>query len=189
MSRQWVTGYRSYELGAFDEQSPKVKIIKRALREQLSNLIDNGCDWIITGAQLGTEQWVVEIAAELKKEFPGQFQIAVMLPFTEFGSQWNETNQLKLQQTLARADFSTTVSNRPYHSPQQLKNYQQFMLTHTDGAFLLYDTENEGKAHYDVTAIQRFQEHHPYTCQFLDFDDLQEVANQYEAEINSEFEE
>ncbi|USS89662.1 DUF1273 domain-containing protein [Fructilactobacillus cliffordii] len=187
MSRQWITGYRSYELGAFDEKSPKVQIIKRSLRNQLIDLIDNGCDWIITGAQLGTEQWTVETAADLKKQFPNQFQIAVMLPFSEFGAQWNETNQLRLQQTLALADFSATVSQVPYHSPQQLKNYQQFMLTHTDGALLLYDSENEGKTQYDVRAIEAFQQQHPYTCQFIDFDDLQEEANQYETEINSEF--
>ncbi|USS85325.1 DUF1273 domain-containing protein [Fructilactobacillus myrtifloralis] len=189
MSRQWITGYRSYELGAFDEQSPKVQIIKRALREQMVNLIENGCDWIITGAQLGTEQWAVEIAADLKTTFPGQFQIAVMLPFAEFGSQWNENNQMRLQHVLALADFSTTVSRSEYHSPQQLKNYQRFMLTHTDGALLLYDSENEGKTHYDLGAIHQFQSDHPYVCQLIEFDDLQEVADQYEAERNAEFSE
>ncbi len=44
-----------------------------------------------------------------------------MLPFAQFGSQWNEDNQSTLAQLTSAVDFSDQVSDAEYHSPQQLK--------------------------------------------------------------------
>ncbi|KID41769.1 DUF1273 domain-containing protein [Fructilactobacillus fructivorans] len=187
MSRVWVSGYRSYELGIFQNDDPKLKIIKQALSDQLSQLIESGCDWIITGGQLGIEQWTVEVAKELQQKYPHEFQLAVMLPFKKFGSNWNEDNQAKLHQAITKSDFSDSVSNHPYDSPKQLKNYQRFMLTHTDQALLVYDPENEGKTKYDYQAIQQFQQNHAYPLQLIDFDQLQDIADDYERNLNDDF--
>ncbi|GKT02669.1 DUF1273 domain-containing protein [Furfurilactobacillus sp. WILCCON 0119] len=186
MSRLWVSGYRSYELGVFGTKDPKLAVIQFALKQALINQIENGVDWIITGGQLGVEQWVVTVANELKTDYP-QLKVAVMLPFAEFGGNWNEANQAQLSALLETADFTASVSDQPYQSPQQLKNYQAFMLSHTDAALLVYDEEHEGKPSYDYLAIKAFSEDHPYTVTLIDFDWLQESANEYQENQQQSF--
>ena len=63
MQRIWVTGYRNYELGTFGDKDPKITVIKYAIKNYLRQLLEDGqLDWVITGGQLGVEQWTVETA-------------------------------------------------------------------------------------------------------------------------------
>lgn len=184
VSRLWLTGYRSYEFGVFGTQDPKLVVIKATLKKLLIEKIENGVDWLITGGQLGVEQWAVEVALALKPTYP-ELHVAMMTPFAEFGSQWNETNQATYAQLSSRVDFHRAVSSQPYHGPQQLRNYQEFMLTHTDEAVLVYDLEVTGKPQYDYRAVVRYQEQHPYPLTLIDMDWLQESANEYQENLNN----
>ena len=156
-------------------------MIKDVLSRELKSRLEESDDefWLITGPQLGVEQWSAEVALELKETFP-QLKVSVMLPFTEFGQQWNENNQTKLQNLQSRVDFSASVSDHPYQSPQQLRAFQRFMLTHTDEALLIYDPDHEGKEKYDYQAIQRFAESNDYPYRLIDFDELQEAAIEWQ---------
>lgn len=184
MSRLWLTGYRSYELGVFGEQDPKLLVIKDTLKKLLIERIENGTDWLITGGQLGVEQWSVEVATQLKAQYP-ELQVAMMTPFAEFGQNWNEANRGRYAQLASQVDFHQAVSRQPYQSPQQLRNYQEFMLTHTDEAVLVYDLEVEGKPQYDYQAIERYQERHAYPVTLIDMDWLQESANEYQENLKN----
>ncbi|WP_125572957.1 DUF1273 domain-containing protein [Levilactobacillus huananensis] len=184
MSRLWVTGYRSYELGVFGTEDKKLLVLKDALKKVLISKIENGTDWLITGGQLGVEQWVIEVALTLKEDYP-ELKIAMMTPFAEFGNNWNEANQAQLASLMSRTDFHEPVSAQPYHSPQQLRNYQEFMLTHTDEAVMVYDLEVEGKPKYDYRAIEQFQEQHTYPLTMVDMEWLQESANEYQENLNN----
>lgn len=181
MRRVWITGYRSYELNVFKDDDPKVKVVKDVLSRELKSRLEESDDefWLITGPQLGVEQWSAEVALELKATFP-QLKVSIMLPFTEFGQQWNENNQTKLENLQSRVDFSASVSDHPYQSPQQLRAFQRFMLTHTDEALLIYDPDHEGKGKYDYQAIHRFAESNDYPYRLIDFDELQEAAIEWQ---------
>lgn len=185
LSRLWITGYRSYEIGAFNEQDPKVTVVKMAIKSALEQAINDGVDWIISGGQLGVEQWSLQVAADLKKQYPDEFKTAMMLPFQNFGNQWGETNQAILTHTKLQIDFQATVSNQEYQSPKQLRNYQEFMLSHTDEAILIYDLESPGKPKYDYEAILGYNETHSYPYQLITFDDLQETAEEYQEMLNN----
>lgn len=185
LSRLWITGYRSYELGIFKDDEPKSKVIDYVLTNELTQAIMDGANWIISGGQLGVEQWALEAAERLKPKYPNEFQTAMMLPFAEFGSNWNEANQLKLHKLSGMVDFSASVSKRPYESPQQLRNYQEFMLTHTDQVIMIYDLDNPGKSQYDFDKIKRFAENHPYPYRLITFDDLQSAADEYQENLNN----
>lgn len=188
MSRLWVSGYRSYELEVFRDNDPKVTVIKMALTQALKEQIEQGIDWIITGPQLGVEQWATQCVLDLKKDYP-EIKVAIMAPFAEFGNQWNDDNKAQLAQLLEKVDFSDQVSDAKYRSPMQLKNYQNFMLTHTDEALFVFDPEFPGKSKFEVDAANQFSEQHPYPVNLIDFDQLQEVATEFEEqqkERNSE---
>ena len=105
MRRLWVTGYRSYELNVFKDDDPKVKVIKDVLSRELRSRLEESDDefWLITGPQLGVEQWSAEVALDLKATF-SQLKVSILMPFTEFGQQWNENNQAKLENLQSRVD-------------------------------------------------------------------------------------
>jgi len=184
VSRLWLTGYRSYELGVFGNEDPKLLVIKDTLKKLLTEKIENGTDWLITGGQLGVEQWAAEVGLDLKSTYP-ELKVAMMTPFADFGHNWNETNLAQYAQLASRVDFHQAVSAQPYHGPQQLRNYQEFMLAHTDEAVLVYDLEVPGKPQYDYRAIDHFKEHHTYPVTLIDMDWLQESANEYQENLNN----
>lgn len=183
--RMWVTGYRSYELGIFSSQDPKVKVIKYLLRRYLIQKMNDGLEWIITGGQLGVEQWTIETVIELKKDYP-ELKVSMMYPFTSFGEQWNEQNQSKLHELEMKVDFCASVSNQPYQSPKQLKNFQKFMLNHTDQITLIYDKEYPGKSQYDYLEANKYIETHDYPMTIFTMDDLQETANEFQENLGNQ---
>ncbi|MCA9766284.1 MAG: DUF1273 family protein, partial [Carnobacterium sp.] len=139
-----VSGYRSFELGIFKDDDPKIAIIKKCLKEEIKAYIEEGVQWILTTGQFGVEQWTIEVVEELKIDYP-EVKQGIIFPFMEFGSNWNEKNQLALMKLKETVDFVDSVSHKPYKDPSQLKNHQSFLLQKTQAALLVYDPENEGK--------------------------------------------
>lgn len=178
MQRLWVTGYRSYELNVFGDKDPKITVIKFALRNYFTSLLENAAlDWVITGANLGVEQWAAETAAGLRKDYP--VRVSIMTPYQDFASRWNENHQAHFLRLKEKVDFFAATSNTPYRSPAQLRNYERFMLEHTDRALMIYDLDHPGKPKYDYQAIQKYQEHNKYPLDLIDFYDLQDAAEEY----------
>ncbi|MDO4903684.1 MAG: DUF1273 domain-containing protein [Limosilactobacillus sp.] len=177
MRRIWVTGYRSYEINTFKDDDPKISVIKEVIKQRLTNILEEDGDevWVITGPQLGVEQWAAQVAVELRKEFR-QLKVALMLPFTDFAGKWNESNQRKLADLRQKVNFSKEITAKPYESPEQLRLYQQFMLSHTDQMLMVYDPDHPGKPKYDYQLAQRQSEQSDYSIDLIDFDELQEAA-------------
>lgn len=191
MKRLWTTGYRAYELGVFDEKNPKVAVIKDVLQKQLRYQLDSTSEdfWLITGPQMGVERWSIESALTIKVDYP-QLKIALMEPYADFAARWNENNQARLAAIKAQVDFAGRVSEKKYESPEQLRAYQNFMLHYTDGALLIYDPEREGKTVWDWRAINRYREQNAdYSMRMIDFDELQEVAEEYSERLRETDEE
>lgn len=177
MRRLWLTGYRSYELNAFQDDDPKAAVVKRVLTQRLTSLLEEDDDefWVITGPQLGVEQWGAAVALELKKNFR-QLKVAMMLPFADFGQQWNATNRDRLLNLRDRVDFAREVTTKPYESPEQLRLYQRFMLDHTDSMLMVYNPDHPGKPKYDYELAQKYGDQQDYPVDLVDFDELQEAA-------------
>lgn len=174
----WVTGYRKYELGIFNDKDEKIAVIKYALKKVIVEKFEEGLEWIITGPQMGIEQWTCEVVSELKTEYP-ELKLAVIEPFSNFGNNWNENNQDHLFIRRELADFVAAVSKDEYKNPSQLKNYQKFMLEHTNQAILVYDEEFEGKPKYDYLAVKKYAETTDYSLTKIDMHSLQEAAENY----------
>lgn len=191
MKRLWTTGYRAYELGVFDEKDPKVAVIKDVLQKQLRYQLESMSEefWLITGPQMGVERWSIESALTIKADYP-QLKIALMEPYVDFAARWNENNQASLAAIKAQVDFAGRVSEKKYESPEQLRAYQNFMLHYTDGALLIYDPEREGKTVWDWRAINRYREQNAdYSMRMIDFDELQEAAEEYSERLRETDEE
>lgn len=92
---------------------------------------------------------------------------------------WKEDKQLTFNVLRTKVDFSANTSSEPYKAPQQLKNWQQFMLEHTDQMMLIYDPEFEGKTKYDYNMAKKYQKKQNYPIITVDMDQLQTSANDY----------
>ena len=166
-----VTGYRTFELGIFNEKDKRVAIIKKAIKRDLIAYLEEGVDWFIFTGNLGFEQWALEVANDLKKTYP--LKTATIFAFETHGSTWNDRNQELLQQ-FRETDF-VKYSYPSYESPKQLKSYYHFLIHNTDGAYLFYDSEHETRLSYLVAAMK---EQPCYPLSFLSFERLNDIADE-----------
>ncbi|WP_302372217.1 DUF1273 domain-containing protein [Enterococcus asini] len=170
-----VTGYRSYEMGVFKEDDPKITVIKNVLKQRLKDYLEEGLEWLLIGGNLGVEIWAAQAAFELREEYP-EFRVGVIFPFLEYGNQWKENNQALLQKLKTQADFLESTSHKPYENPAQLRNHTRFLLEHSGGVLMVYDEEFPGKTQYFLKDAQRFGERFPYQIDKITMDDLQNAS-------------
>lgn len=105
--------------------------------------MDEGLEWILISGQLGAELWAAEAAYDLQEEYP-DLKVAVITPFYEQEKNWKEPNKEQYEAVLSQADYEASLTHRPYESPLQFKQKNQFFIDKSDGLLLLYDPEKEG---------------------------------------------
>lgn len=175
MERIVITGYRNYELAVFQENDPKITIIKKVLKNRIRSLIENGAKWFIISGALETEIWSGEVILQLKQEYP-EIRLAILFPYAHYYEKWNQKNQEKIQSLIQQADYVAYVSKQPYTAATQLTNHTQFLLMHSDGCCVLYDPEFEGKCRYFLREVQVFQRQHNYPCEQILMDELENAV-------------
>lgn len=168
----YVSGYRSFEIGVFQEKDPKIEIIKNVLKKELLAYLDAGLEWVLVSGNLGVELWTAETIGELKNDYP-DLKLGLIFPFKDFGSNWNEKNQLALEKIKSLADYVNSVSHQVYKTPAQLKAHTTFLLEHTGGSLLVYDKEYEGKTSFFLRDAEAFSERFSYDIRLITMDDLQ----------------
>ncbi|EFQ49936.1 hypothetical protein HMPREF9218_0610 [Lactobacillus iners LEAF 2062A-h1] len=174
----WISGYRNYELNVFNNNDPKIKVIKIAIKNYLQRKLEDRClDWVIAGPNLGVEQWSLEVANDLRN-FYSDLHTALIFPYTNFGNNWAQSKQEYLSNLRSDVDFYTELSSQNYQNPKQFIQFQEFMLKHTEGALLIYDLEHKGKTSYDYQAIKFYQTQKNYFLDIIDFYDLQDIASE-----------
>lgn len=176
MERLFITGYRDWELGIFSSTDPQKSVIKYALTNYLKNQIENhDLKWLISGANLGVEQWALEVGLELKVDY--DLKVSMMVPYLDFEKHWKDDKQTNFNLLKGKVDFFASTSNKPYDNFKQLKNYQTFMRQHTDSALMVYDPEFEGKPKYDYAY---FNDQDDYQLDLISMDDLTQAAEDYQ---------
>ncbi|MFC6278323.1 DUF1273 domain-containing protein [Streptococcus moroccensis] len=170
--RLLLSGYRHTDLGLFNEKDPRVLVIKEAIKRDLMHFLDDGLEWLIFTGNLGFEYWVLEEALRLKEAY--DLQLACIFPFETHGENWSDQNQEKLAK-FKTLDFVTAAYKR-YENPGQFRDYNTFLIDHTDGAYLFYDPENETNLKY---LYEKLHTQDNYFLKLLRFDDLNEIAENF----------
>lgn len=182
MKSIYISGYRSYELNIFDQTDPKFLYLKEFLKDRIKSYIENGVEWFIITGQLGIELWAGEVVLELREEYP-EAHLAVLLPYTSFGENWNTTNKELYERVIHQADYVNFTSNKDYESPSQLIANQVFTIRNTDGAFLIYDTmvgeSATGKPKYLYDLILKHQENSTYELNLVGFEEIEFFIHEY----------
>lgn len=169
MSTILITGYKSFELGIFQDKDPKIEVIKKAIRRDMVRMLEAGADWFIFLGNLGFEFWALEVAKELQEDY--DVMLATIFAFENQGENWNEINQEKLDQ-FKQVDF-IKYSFKDYQNPSQFRQYNQFLISNSDGAYLFYDEENETNIKF---IYQLMKEKDNYFINQLRFEDLNDIA-------------
>lgn len=169
-----VTGYKSFELGIFQESDPRLKVIKKAIQKDIESLCQEGLEWLIFTGNLGFEYWVLEIAKNMQLDYG--FKLGSIFPFEDHGKNWNEANQRVLT-AFKQVDF-VKYTYPSYQNPSQLRAYQAFLLNHSEGAYLFYDEERETNLKYLFRQMKTLEN---YDIKRLDFDRLNDLAQEMES--------
>lgn len=171
-----ITGYRSFELGIFQAKDPKLSLLYKFIKQSLIEWIENGVEWVVIGGNLGIELWAAEMVIELKQE-GYVVQLAIILPFVDFGKQWNDKNKALLDKVLSAADYVNYVSQKPYEHPSQLSNHTRFVAQHTDMLWAIYDALYPGKSQFfikEFTKIKGIE-----NVYLVSMDELQDFSYDY----------
>lgn len=168
-----VVGYRHIDLGIFSDIDPRVTIIKMAIKKDILSFLNEGVEWFVFTGNLGFEHWTLEVLRELLAE-GYQFQIATIFIFGNQGENWTESSQLKLAD-FKKSDFVKYAYSN-YENPRQFRDYNQFLMDNTEGAYVFYDSENETNLKYLYHLLLNKKE---YTVKRLAFDDLNEIAENF----------
>lgn len=178
LKRLVISGYKQHELGVFDDKHPGVAIIKKAIRRQLIQLIEEEqLEWVILSGQLGVETWAAEVIMDLQMDFP-QLKYAVITPFLDQEKNWKEDKQEKYQEILMFADHHTSVTNRPYEGPWQFREKNKFVIRNTDGMLIVYDDEKGGSPKYIKEYADEYAEQNNYRIIVIDSYDLQAIVEE-----------
>lgn len=171
-----IAGYQNGDLSIFSEQDSRIKIIKKAIRRRLIQLLDNGVDWFVFMGNLGFEYWVLEEVLRLKEE-GYDCQLATIFCFSNHGQNWNEGNQVKLHR-FKQVNFVKYCYDR-YQDKKQLKDYQDFLLSNTQGIFLFYEPDYPTKLSRLYQAAKELTD---YAIVRLTYDELNDLIQEDDQE-------
>ncbi|WP_050182029.1 DUF1273 domain-containing protein [Domibacillus robiginosus] len=181
-----LSGYKSHELGIWDQKHPGISVIKHALEGRLRVLVEEGLEWVIIGGQPGVELWGAEVVFSLQEEFP-DLKLGVLTPFLEQEKNWKEERQDYYNSIIDRADFVDAVSKKPYIGPWQFKARDQFSLDNTEALLLVYDEEKEGSPKFLKAAADNQAEQGNYDIFLITMYDLQVAAEELQERERTDF--
>lgn len=183
IKRLAITGYKAHELGIFNDSHPGLPVIKEALKNRLIPLIEEGLEWVLVSGQLGVETWAVEVIWELQQTY--DLKYAVMTPFLDQEKNWNDQKKMHYEDIMARADFTTSITKRPYEAPWQFVEKNKFFVLNSDGFLIVYDEDQEGSPKYVKRLVETYlDKHNPqYALITIDAYDLQVVGEEIQERL------
>lgn len=167
-----VVGYQPYELGIFSANHPGILVIRHCLRMHLQEMADAGIKWVVISGEPGVELWAAEETLKLKATFP-DLKLAVLMPFLGQEERYKDWIREQYQAVLEKADFTGAISNRPYESPIQLRQKNDFLVAKTDGMLVLSDQEKPGSPRYYLAAARKRAKREAYPVTVIDRYDLE----------------
>jgi uncharacterized phage-like protein YoqJ len=172
-----VTGYKSFELGIYNQSHQAIPYIKKAIQRELQAFLDDGLEWVMISGTIGVELWAAEVVFDLQLDYP-HLKLAVITPFLNQERFWNEQNREYYEMILSQADYVESLSKEEYQSPKQFFNRNVFFLKKSDGAIIVYDEEREGSPKYFYDLAKKYQHTHPYDLRFVTMYDLQSIVEE-----------
>lgn len=171
-----VTGYKAHELGIFSRDHPGIQVIRYALKKKMREYVEDGAQWFVISGQTGVELWAGQACLELRDSDQLNVNLAVLMPFLNQEEHYKEWQQEIYAQTLEGADYTGYISKRPYESPVQLRQKNEFLVAKTDAMLIIYDEESPGSPNYSLSVAKRKARSTAYPIQAINRFDLDFAA-------------
>ncbi|MFG6114567.1 SLOG family protein [Halobacillus sp. MO56] len=176
MKTMVVTGYKPMELGIFKNDDPRIFYIKEALKKKLTDMLEEGLEWVLISGQMGVELWAAEVVMDLKEQY--DVQLGFIPPFINQESRWPDEMKSRYEEMSMLADFYKPVYEKEYQGPYQFKAKDQFLVNHSDGALMLYDQDTPGSPDFFRKEALAAEEKMGYKILYITPLDLQETVEQ-----------
>ena len=158
------TGHRPQNLPfGFNEEDERCINLKKTLREQIINLIENeGITHFISGMAIGVDMYAAEIVLGLKASYPG-ITLESAIPCESQAAKWSEALRDRYFDIASKCDKETLIQT--HYTPDCMDKRNRYMVDHADVLIAVWDGSPSGTgktvryAHQQgksVTVINRF---------------------------------
>ncbi|UEB79357.1 DUF1273 domain-containing protein [Clostridium sp. M62/1] len=137
------TGHRPQNLPfGFNEEDECCINLKKTLREQIINLIENeGVTHFISGMAIGVDMYAAEIVLDLKARYPN-ITLESAIPCETQAVKWSMAQRERYYDIAARCDKETMLQSR--YSPDCMDKRNRYMADHADVLIAVWDGSPSG---------------------------------------------
>lgn len=137
------TGHRPQNLPfGFNEEDERCINLKKTLREQIINLIENeGITHFISGMAIGVDMYAAEIVLGLKASYPG-ITLESAIPCESQAAKWSEALRDRYFDIASKCDKETLIQT--YYTPDCMDKRNRYMVDHADVLIAVWDGSPSG---------------------------------------------
>lgn len=137
------TGHRPQNLPfGFNEEDERCIDLKKTLREQIINLIENeGVTHFISGMAIGVDMYAAEIVLGLKASYPG-ITLESAIPCESQAAKWSEALRDRYFDIASKCDKETLI--QAHYSPDCMGKRNRYMVDHADVLIAVWDGSPSG---------------------------------------------
>ena len=137
------TGHRPQNLPfGFNEEDERCINLKKVLREQIINLIENeGVTHFISGMAIGVDMYAAEIVLGLKASYPG-ITLESAIPCENQAAKWSEALRDRYFDIASKCDKETLIQT--YYTPDCMDKRNRYMVDHADVLIAVWDGSPSG---------------------------------------------
>ena len=140
----------------YNEKHQDCLEIKKLLKQQIINTIQDGYEYFTSGMALGVDTWTAEIVLELKQIYPN-IKLECAIPCLNQEKKWIKSSQTRYNRILKNADIIHYVSKEPY-KPYLMFQRNIYMVLNSNRIIAVYSGATGGTKHTFDFALSKNKE-------------------------------
>lgn len=146
-----ITGHRPTRFKfKYNENDSRCKRLKKRLREQFTELYQQGVRRFLVGGALGVDQWSGEILLKMKLEPEYKdVELVVVLPYSGHDERWDERSKERLAFLIEHSSDCITVGTKAWRESFIQRN--RYLVDHADVLLAVYDNERSIRSDTGMT--------------------------------------
>ena len=138
-----ITGHRPTRFKwKYNENNNGCKRLKRRLKEQFTQLYEQGVRKYYIGGALGVDLWSGELLLELKEQPEySDIELVLALPFANHDADWDKRSRHRLSVLRQHSTEVVVISTTENPPAINYKLRNQYMVDHADCLLAVYDNE------------------------------------------------
>lgn len=137
------TGHRPQKLGGYDETSPAITNIKKALLSEIVDAYNKGYRTFISGMALGVDIWAAELVIGLRNIFFEDIELIAAIPFEGQEKAWPAKAVFRWKKIKKLADQVVIVSEGGY-AAWKMQKRNSWMVDNSSLVIAVYDGSGGG---------------------------------------------